>query len=357
MPSELKSAAHAYPVPRIGLVGAGAIGERHLLAGASLEHNPFVFVVDRNEDRAHSQAAQYPSVTRVATDHRALVGHVDGAVVAVPNDLHSSVAIDLLDAGVHVLVEKPAALSVDECLAMEAAARRTNTTLAVGHMRRFLACTVLAHELIASQKLGRVHRVDVREGNIFNWPGRSNYVFDIGVAGGGALMDLGPHVLDLLIWWFGPTVEQLEYRDDSFGGMEAECLLELRFEGGVRATVELSRTRDLRNTAIIEGQDAMLEIGLRTNHARLEWERRWAVDGMAVIGEGPQPSPEQQSLQDLLHLQLDNWLGGFQGEPTRVATGQDGRNVIGLIQRCYSNRRPLQLPWVADEGVLTSWSQ
>ena len=72
-------------------------------------------------------------------------------------------------------------------------------------------------------------------------------------------MDLGVHALDLLLWWFGDC-ELVSYCDDSEGGLETDCEIRLRFQNGVTGIVELSRTRNLRNSCVIEGDCGTLTV-------------------------------------------------------------------------------------------------
>ena len=139
-------------------------------------------------------------------------------------------------------MERPAALSAAECDAMINAAEQSGATLAVALMRRFLWAHRLAPFLIQSETLGRVESFDVREGLIYNRPVLSDAAFKKEIAGGGVLVDTGADTLDCLLHWLGDFSE-VEYFDDAEGGVEANCLLNLRLRNDVRGVVELSRTR------------------------------------------------------------------------------------------------------------------
>jgi predicted dehydrogenase len=89
-----------------------------------------------------------------------------------------------------------------------------------------------------------VKSFEISEGGQFNWPAQSASFFQKSNSQGGVLADLGVHVLDLLIWWFGMP-EKVGYEDDAMGGLEANCRLELEFAGGVSGTVRLSRDTQL----------------------------------------------------------------------------------------------------------------
>src|SRR6266508_387538 len=120
---------------RAGVVGAGHMGQYHLLAYAELWDIELAAVVDSDRERAAHVAAYYD--TRPIVDHRDLIGVVDLASVAVPTEQHFQVAADLLEAGVGVLVEKPIAPTLEEARELFAIARRSGAVLHVGHVERF----------------------------------------------------------------------------------------------------------------------------------------------------------------------------------------------------------------------------
>jgi predicted dehydrogenase len=101
-----------------------------------------------------------------------------------------------------VLVEKPLALNAAECDAMGAAAATGNAVLAAGQILRALAAMRWTRAAIADGLIGPVRSFDVRVGYTHGWPPMSDFYFRR-ETGGGVLLDLGAHVLDLLLWWLG----------------------------------------------------------------------------------------------------------------------------------------------------------
>jgi predicted dehydrogenase len=120
---------------RAGVVGVGRMGQYHARVYAELWDVELVGVVDVDAQRAGEVARQYD--TRAFTDHRELIGRVDVASVAVPTERHFTVACELLEAGVAVLVEKPVAPTLAQAREMFAVARQAGNPLQVGHVERF----------------------------------------------------------------------------------------------------------------------------------------------------------------------------------------------------------------------------
>jgi len=326
--------------PRIAVIGCGVIVETaHLPALTQLGMTP-ALLVDTNLARARQLAEPY-HVPQIAADWRSHRGRFDAAIVATPPALHASVCAELLAQGVHVLVEKPMATSSAACRSMLAAAEQDGATLAVGLMRRFLHVNRWAKSVLEAGLLGEICAFDVREGTVFHWPAASAAFFDRKRAGGGVLMDIGVHTLDILLWLLG-EVTCVEYRDDSYGGVEADCLLRLKLTCGAQGVVELSRTRDLRNTLILEGTRGRLEIHLHTNtvlaapdHVR---KHRW---GKRAVDRLP-----PQRFEQLFVAELADWLQALQTGRAPEVTGREGMRPVELIERCYAARRELELPWM-----------
>ncbi len=329
---------------RIAIIGCGAVSQRcHMPAVQSHPDSRLVWLVDPDRQRLQQLTREADDV-ETATDYHQVLGNADAAIVATPHSLHEPISVDLLRHGVHVLVEKPMATSASQCDAMIEAAHEGHAVLAVGLMRRFLHSAQFAKWALDNEVLGPIESFDFREGNVYNWPVQSDFFFRADSAGGGVLADTGAHTLDQLLWWLGEA-ESYEYYDDSYGGVEADCELRLCMTSRARGVVELSRTRNLRNTAIIRGRHAELEVSLRTNEAVL----RSRDDGPGLAGMGIRhrdQAPAPQDFTELFLPQFHDWIEAIRtGRPPSVP-GSEGCRSVALIERCYARRQPLELPWV-----------
>lgn len=303
-------------------------------------------VVDRDRDRAETLAEQF-GIARVAGDFREAIDSADAAIVALPHNLHAPVSSALLSAGLHVLVEKPMALTVAECEEMLEAVRQRGVVLAVGHMRRFLHNAAFAKAAIEAGLLGRLLDFDFREGNVYNWAVSSDFLFRPETAGGGVLRDTGAHTLDLLIWWLGDVFVSA-YEDDSFGGVEANCKMRLETAGSVSGSVELSRTRDLRNTAILRGDLGRLEVDLRKNRAVLTLDGQQGETCLAGHGRvGGLAEEPDQGFIDLFVPQLANFVAAIRGHAELRCPADEAAKSVALIEACYAQKEPLAVPWLS----------
>jgi predicted dehydrogenase len=340
MPSQRPGGARL----RFGVVGCGAVTERYHLP--SLSASPEVELVgfaDTSPARAAALAAR-AGVGRTVADHRELIGAIDAALVAVPNAWHEPVADDLLRAGIHVLVEKPMARTTAECDRMLAAAAGSGAVLAVGHDFRHFPVARFARDFFAAGLLGTIERVDLRQSAGGRWPYASTAVLSPS-AGGGVLLDFGVHLFDLLLWWLG-GIEAVSYRDDAEGGVESESEAELRLESGAPVHVELSRSRTLRDTVVIEGERGTIEIGV-FEPAMVRLTPR---GGSALAGTAPDPRFERAPLRTVFDRQLADFVGAVRGGTAPPVGGGEARRAVALVEGCYARRMPLRWPWSWPEA-------
>jgi predicted dehydrogenase len=336
---------------RIALVGCGAVTEhRHLPALARRDNCEVVALVDHDQGRAKRLSA-HCRVPHILTDYRDLLNlDLDAAIIALPNHLHAPVSIELLRAGIHVLVEKPMAPSAAECDSMLLAAETGESVLAVGLTRRFIHAGRFTKGAVDSGLLGRIVSFDIRDGFIFNWPLASDFFFRKEAAGGGVLMDVGVHALDQLLWWLG-DVKSFEYYDNCYGGVESDCELQVTLQSGVKGVVELSRTRNLRNTAILRGERAELEVGTFQNSISLR-----LFDGaVGITGQGASRESKVNSIQsqiDIIAAEHEDFLEAIRTGCPPAVPGAEGRRSVALIGACYAKRRPLNLPWGLAQPTL-----
>jgi predicted dehydrogenase len=324
----------------IVIVGCGAVTEiSHLPALAKLGVTPAA-LVDRDPGRA-KELAESVGVPVAASTIDEVQAPIEAALVATPPATHREISIELMRRGAHVLVEKPLALSVAEGDEMVQTASDSGVTLSVGLMRRYLAGARWVQAALASGALGTIEGFRFEEGGRYNWPISTDSSFRRESAGGGVLIDTGAHTLDLLQWWLGDA-RVLEYRDDSHGGVEADCQIELELAATGRGTVELSRTRAMPNTAWISGERGSLEVSLIENRVAADppsLARQSFVDLRA-------DRPPQQSFEDLFVGQLETWLQTVAGDGDGGVPATEALATMRLIADCYAKRRPMEMSWL-----------
>jgi predicted dehydrogenase len=337
------------PPITLAVVGCGAVAAHHYLPSlAACPAFSTTLLVDRDLERARSLAGRW-GVAATAADYHDVPARAQAAVIALPHHLHAPVAIDLLRAGVHVLVEKPMAISVADCDGMLAAARDADRRLAVGLQFRFFDPNRLVRRFLERDLLGPLRRFDLRLGVISRWPFASDFVLRRETAGGGVLVDYGVHLLDLLLFWLG-DLELRAYRHDAEGGVESDCELEVATLAGVPGLVEVSRTRNLRNTCVLEGERLTLEAGVWDPDATVELRPTGGdpADRGALELAGRarrQGSNDGLDFNGAFLRSLEDFAAAIAGHREPALSGVEGRRAVALIEACYARAEPLVLPW------------
>jgi predicted dehydrogenase len=227
------------------VIGCGAIARRAhvpalLAAGADV-------VAFASRSRASAEAAHAEAGGRgvVVDDWHDILGRndVDAVTICTPNALHAEMAIAAAAAGKHVLVEKPIACTVAHADAMLAAAADADVLLMPAHNLRFAAPFVAAREAVARGDIGTVTMARAGFGHAGPgaWAPDATWFFDPALAGGGALLDLGIHMADLLRAVLGDDVVEVAamIRREP-GAVEDAGTAVLRFAGGATATLQAS---------------------------------------------------------------------------------------------------------------------
>jgi predicted dehydrogenase len=336
---------------RLAIIGCGAVAELCHLPGATLSQEvKIAALVDKNLARAQFLGEAF-GVDVWTDDYRQLPDDVDGVINALPHHLHAPVTIEFLERGIPVLVEKPMALNLPEAEAMVRAAAANGVALQVGLMNRFCHGARLVKRAIAEGWLGEVQSFTMQWGFVYDWPVASGFFFSKEQAGGGVLMDLGSHVLDLLIWWFGDVVE-LEYKDDSLGGVEADCWLSLGLHGqagSVQGTVTLSRLRRLSNKACVVGDRFTIECDIDNPVTARFWPTS-STDESLAFGLDFDSLP-RQTLDEAYAEQLEAFAQTITTGNQPVVSGEQVLDSVALTDRCYRERQPLDFPWLRPVGL------
>jgi predicted dehydrogenase len=230
---------------RAGIVGAGHMGQYHILVYAELWDVELVGVVDVDPDRAAAVAQRYD--TRSFGDYRELIGKVDVASVAVPTELHFQVARDLLEAGISVLVEKPITPTLEEARELYAVARRTGAILHVGHVERFNGAVQALREIVDRPLLVESRRLGP---------------FAPRVQKDSVVMDLMIHDIDIVLALVNSGPRRLAAAGSSIHSVLADVAsVQMWFDSGTIATVTASRaTEEKIRTLAITQRDAYITL-------------------------------------------------------------------------------------------------
>ncbi|MFB6364221.1 Gfo/Idh/MocA family protein [Paenibacillus elgii] len=257
---------------KVAVIGAGSISEMHFTSYQNHPEVELVAVCDLVEERAR-QAADKFGAKKVYTDYRELLAdpEVEAVSICTWNNSHGEISIAALEAGKHVLCEKPLCTTVDKALEVEAAVRRSGKLLQVGFVRRYGTNTKVLKKFIDAGELGEIYYAKAsylrRLGNPGGW------FSDIERSGGGPLLDIGVHVIDLCWYLMGrpkvksvtgntykklgnrSNVQNLSYYqaadfDASKNSVEDMANALIRFENGASLMVDVSFTLHAKSNEV-----------------------------------------------------------------------------------------------------------
>lgn len=341
------------------VIGAGAVVEEFYQAPLRrLEKAKAIRVlgvVDPNEARGRQIAKRFKQARSYSDCEKAFRdGSYDLAIVASPPGFHAEHACIAFEHNCHVLCEKPMTTTVTDADRMIAAAAKADRVLGVAYPRRFYSNFADVARLVARGELGDELDFTYREGSTYNWPIATDAAFRRERSGGGALLDIGVHMLDLLTWIFGDPVVTRSFDDSLGNGVETNSLLALTFPRA-RGTMQVSWEYPLNNGLWIRGAlgEVKLDGGdLRTYRRKTAqgWSlmpttTSWPTDPTPGGGKRIRPG----NLQQCFDAELVAMLRCIRyGEPFPV-TGVQAASVQAAIERAYENAEALDCSWLPDD--------
>lgn len=307
---------------KVAVVGVGQLGSRHARVFSELDGAELVGVADSDLERAQRVAASYG--VRGVTHFRELVKDVSAASVAVPTVDHEAVTLELLEAGIHVLVEKPIASSRAQAERMTKAAADRGLCLAVGHTERHNP----AVEALLSQ------RKDPRFIEVHRLASFSPRSLDIDV-----VLDLMIHDLDVVMSLVGREVVSLEAVGVPVLTPRVDIAnARLRFQGGAVANITASR--------VSQEKVRKLRVFERDCYVSLDYQSQEAIRYRIFQGVGEQPDIERKELtlvnEEPLKRELEDFLESVtEGRSPRV-TGADGTRALELALRIIESMESME---------------
>ena len=301
---------------RVGVIGVGSLGRHHARNYAELRNEgrvAFIGACDSNAETV-SQVAEANSCSSFA-DWRELIGKVDVVSIATPTETHCQIACAFLQEGVHVLVEKPIASTLDEADRMIAAAEKSGAKLMVGQLERFNPAMVALRPHVTTPMYFEIHRVSP-------FPNRS---LDVDV-----VLDVMIHDLDAVQWLVGDDVKVsgihavgIPVISDKVDAANAR----IEFENGAVANITASRigTEKIRKTRFYQ-TNAYVVLDYATKFASLTSLNPEAAHPLLGI------SIDRLEINDVepLRAEITAFLDAIETGVEPPVTGADGRRALAL---------------------------
>ena len=343
---------------KIAIIGCGGIARAaHMKQYLKLtEDYEIVAVCDILPDRAEQFAKEF-GIPAFFTDYKQVfdIEGLDAVDICTPNYLHSIIAVEALNRGLNVLCEKPDAVSVSEAAKMKEAAERNGKLLMVIRNNRFLAQSKYLKQYIDDGKFGRIYAGRCGWQRRRGIPGKGGWFTTKAESGGGPLIDLGVHMIDLSIWLMGnPTPVSVsgstycefansdisDSENSSFGDAKADGVFDvedlamgyIKFDNGACLQIEFSWASN------VEKEDKFFE--LRGTKAGASYHS--SDDKLKIFTE------EYGSTVDLTpncaeisghYGNIKNFADALRGDAAPVFEPIQGLNMIKILEAIYESAK------------------
>ena len=337
---------------RVGVIGAGAIGKIHIDSYREIPGVEVAAIAEKGVARA-KERAKVVGVEAFTGNWRKLIADrsIDAIDVCTPNCLHAPMTVAALKAGKHVICEKPMAMNVGEAKQMVAAAAKAKRTLMMAFCQRFSAAGQGARKIVESGALGNVYHVRIEYVRQRGIPGLGGWFTTKKLSGGGPMLDVGVHFLDLTMWLLGfPKAKTASAKAHSIfghrkdytylgmwgttpvagGPFDVEDLLSgfVRFKNGMTLAIEATWACNCESRGFVEilGDKGGLHI-----YPEVEF---YGQSGGQLIMTKPQLPKVNPYTEELKHF-----LNCIRTRRKPMATGDHGMHDQTIIDALYKSAK------------------
>ena len=321
---------------RTAVIGVGSLGRQHARIHRTLaaeSASEFVAVCDLNEETARGVSEERS--VEWTRDWRELIGRVDAVSLAVPTEAHCEIACELLEQGIHVLVEKPISRTLEEADRMIRAAQKGNALLQVGHLERFNPALVALRPHVRKPVYFEIHRVG-------QFTARS---LDIDV-----VLDLMIHDLDIVQWLVGEEVEVTNIHAVGIAILTNKvdaANARLEFSSGAVANITASRvgTERIRKMRFFQPHD-YIAVDYTTKRASVS-----SLAPPSASGSWPGVHIKHLDVVDVepLRAEIASFFDSAANSLPPAVSGADGRNALSLALRTLERiRQHAEHPGVSE---------
>ena len=323
---------------RVGVIGTGRIASDYLGILPELASVELVAVCDIDET-ARNQAARQTGVAAFGSVEEMLAEmQLDAALVLTPPVSHENVTLDLLARGLHVLCEKPLAVTASAAARMQQTASRHDAVLMMASKFRYVPDLIEAQKLIADGAIGTPILIDNGFCSIVDMSDRWNS--DPAISGGGVLIDNGCHSVDIVRMLIGPLVRVLAHFGRRVQPVKVEDSVRMFFETASACVglidISWSVEKAAEHYVSVQATEGTMQIGWQGSRYRRSGEDEWHT-----FGTGYQK-------RAALRAQVENFVGVVRGTDKPRVTPTDALASVRAIEAAYRSARVGR--WVPIQG-------
>lgn len=326
---------------KLAFTGTGYISKIHAQTAQGLAGVELAAVVNHKPDsmaafaRTYDIPRQYSSIQELLKD-----GDIDAVVISTPNALHAPEAVAALEAGVHIMVEKPMAMNTQEAQAMLDASEKSGAKLMVAHCWRFDEQVLWLKQQVDAGRIGRVVRT---KGNgVHTYWGPSGWFTDKTLAGGGALADMGIHAIDTVRFLLGDPLPESVYAKISteYGDYDVDDtgIILINWNNGVTSYIESGWWQPHA-----DGPEASTQLYGTTGFGQLFPTHikfpNADKTGLELIDNGFPAVRDPHCPQVMYERQLAYFVDCIRNDVTPIPGGREGLVNMQIVDAAYESAR------------------
>ncbi len=331
---------------KFSVIGFGRIGQRHAKIINEFDSTELISVVDTNEN----QFKKINELDLVSVSYKSIEEFLnkdsnqsDLVTIATPNGLHAEYAVLLLNHGYHVLIEKPMALSVDECEGILKAEKESGKQVFVVKQNRYSPPSVWMKEIIEKKIIGNTLMVQVncywnRDDRYYkasDWKGTREL-------DGGALFTQFRHFVDIMFWVFGdiknPKAIVKNFTHPDLKDFDDSGFAQFEFENGGIGSINYSTScwdTNMESSITVIGTKGSLKVGGQyMNEIEYCHIKDYEMPELAETNPPNDYGPYKGSAANH-HYVFENIVNAFNGTEKATASSYDGMKVVSIIERIY----------------------
>ncbi len=329
---------------KIGIIGSGKICQGpHMGAYDKIDNAKIVAICDIDEKKLEMVSKRYPDA-KLYTDYKEMIANeeLDAVDICTPNNIHSQAAIYALNQGLNVICEKPDAINAEEAEKMKKAAEDSGKTLMVIRNNRYRPTTKFLKDYIAEGKMGEIYAGRcgwIRRRGIPGWGG---WFTDKAQSGGGPLIDLGVHIIDLAMYLMGnpkpvtvsgSTYSKFPHTSYSKTDVEDLCMGFIRFDNGACLQIEFSWASNIEYDQMfveLRGEKA----GSRMSGIDRKFDIFTEECGTNVTIK---PAIDDYNCMNHHEANIRHFLDVIEGKAEPDFTPQQGVNMVKILEALYKS--------------------
>ena len=324
---------------RIGVIGTGSMGKNHARVCTEVEHVELVGIVDTDKKAAKTIAQRFD--VKPLYDYRDLLSEIDAAIIATPTSTHYKIAMDLIQQGKHVLVEKPLCDTVKNAQTLVATADKHGVVLAAGHIERHNPVVRYVKESLEKKTFGDI--ITLTSKRVSNLPGR---IRDVGV-----IFDFGVHDIDVMRYLNG-EITKVYTKAGTFNkniSHEDHATIMVTFENNTCGVIEVNWLTPLKiRKLFLTCSKHCVEADYINQQVTLSSSSFETIDEGNLYRVPIQYNVDHITLQkrEPLRNEIEDFVEAIQHQKQPLVTGFDGMQTLKIAEaalQSYTNGKEVKI--------------